>query len=659
MRERYGAGCRHGTRRSLLALLWAMFTSQGMGTAISVEVLPAGTASDTTPDPFTFGNRNGVATGTLVTSNAITISGIDGPAPLTLSGVASRSYSVNNGPFVKIAGTVNAGDVIRLRLMSAGTASTARTATLTVGGVSATWRVRTGATDTTADKFTFATRQNANVDSNVTSPGIVVSGINAPAPIAVSGAKRSSYSVNGGPFVTRAGTVNDGDSVRVRHTASAQLLTESMTVLLIGGARGTFTSVTRDTRTYQEGSSVYLERRVEDDIQRVGMRLDWGSSIVEVSLNGTNFVNASDPGREIQLALYDARDSYVVCGSCEPVSTVWGWNPVQGGDTWVHGSPTAEHRLNPNSIYIRSLPLEWYPDDKGGGPDMAVASDVQFEQWVTAATGQAGGFKVHSRITHLGNDRHRATDQEIPAVYCNVDYEIFESYAGSFPWTNDATSSTTWPDLGINGDMHGAAVTTERWGACVDSMGVGMTVYVPQAYPRASGFHVPGSPGANGYGTNYFKLFTVFDIDASAVIESDFYILPGDFRVARSAIYDLRHVSTSDFLDPDSAFDTPAEGEQISGAIPVAGWAWDNDESQGGYVASVKVFVDGTLVGPADLHQPRPDVAEAIVGTPPDTGYILELDTTAYVNGHHQVRVVVTDFNGNSVGVTHRVTIAN
>jgi hypothetical protein len=330
---------------------------------------------------------------------------------------------------------------------------------------------------------------------------------------------------------------------------------------------------------------------------------------------------------------------------------------VQGGDLWGHGSPTVEHRLRPNSIYIRSIPNQWYPDNKGGGPHAAIAGDVQFEQWLTPVSGQPHAFKVHSRITHFGNDRHRATGQEIPAVYCNLAYDTFESYAGSSPWTNDGTSSTTWPDLGTGN--HGAAVATERWGACVDSMGVGMTIYVPQAYPRAAGFHVPDDPAYPGSGTNYFHLYTVFDIAAGAVIDNDFYILPGDFRAARSEIYDLRNVVTSDFCDPDGAFDGPAEGEQVSGTIPVFGWAWDNDASQGEHVASAEVFVDGHSVGLADLHQPRPDVAQAVLGTPMDTGYVLQLDTTAYANGPHQVRVVVTDFNGNAVDITHQVTVAN
>ena len=35
------------------------------------------------------------------------------------------------------------------------------------------------------------------------------------------------------------------------------------------------------------------------------MQTAWGGSIVEVSLNGENFVNAHDAGREVQLAQFD------------------------------------------------------------------------------------------------------------------------------------------------------------------------------------------------------------------------------------------------------------------------------------------------------------------------------------------------------------------
>jgi hypothetical protein len=388
------------------------------------------------------------------------------------------------------------------------------------------------------------------------------------------------------------------------------------------------------------------------------MRLDWGSSIVEISLNGANFVNAWDTGREVQLSIWDASD----IRPCSPEENdFWcgtGWSPTQGGDLHVHGSPTVEYRLRPDSIYIRSLALEWYPDNKGGGPDAAVPSDVQYEQWLTPVKGQSRAFKVHSRITHLGDDHHRSAPQEMPAVYCNLGFDSFVSYAGTSPWTNDATSSLTWfnPDTGS-----GAAtgVATERWGACVDLMGVGMTIYVPHAFPGVAGFRHGDDPGAPGSGTNFFRFDTFFDTPARAVIDSDFYILPGDFRMARSAIYELRHIATTDFVDPQLAFDAPAQAEQVSGTIEVAGWAWDSDDSHGGYVDSVSVLVDGQFVGSADRHRPRPDVAEAVPGAPHDTGFVLELDTTAYVNGPHSIRVVARDHGGNAVGVTHRVTIAN
>ena len=155
------------------------------------------------------------------------------------------------------------------------------------------------------------------------------------------------------------------------------------------------------------------------------------------------------------------------------------------------------------------------------------------------------------------------------------------------------------------------------------------------------------------------RLDVPFDHPAGAVIEGDFYILPGDSRVARGEIYELRHVATADFTDPQGYFDVPAEAEHVSGTIDVAGWAWANDDSHGGYVASAEVFVDGKSVGLADLHIPRPDVAQAVPGTPADAGYVLQLDTTAYANGPHRVRVVVTDFGGNSIGNTHQVTFAN
>ena len=58
-------------------------------------------------------------------------------------------------------------------------------------------------------------------------------------------------------------------------------------------------------RTFQSGSLLYVESSSGADIARVGMQTTWGGSIVEVSLNGENFVNAHDAGREVQLTRHE------------------------------------------------------------------------------------------------------------------------------------------------------------------------------------------------------------------------------------------------------------------------------------------------------------------------------------------------------------------
>jgi len=60
---------------------------------------------------------------------------------------------------------------------------------------------------------------------------------------------------------------------------------------------------------------------------RIGLETAWGGSIVEVSLNGTNFVNAHDTGREVQPAFYDGNAQYDPCAGC---TGVFGWDPVLG-----------------------------------------------------------------------------------------------------------------------------------------------------------------------------------------------------------------------------------------------------------------------------------------------------------------------------------------
>ena len=51
-------------------------------------------------------------------------------------------------------------------------------------------------------------------------------------------------------------------------------------------------------RTYQSGTRLYIESGNTVDVARIGLETTWGGSIVEVSVNGTEFVNRHDTGRE-------------------------------------------------------------------------------------------------------------------------------------------------------------------------------------------------------------------------------------------------------------------------------------------------------------------------------------------------------------------------
>lgn len=98
------------------------------------------------------------------------------------------------------------------------------------------------ATDTTPDAFTFTDQTSVALNTTITSAAITVSGINSPSPITVS---NGTYDINGsGSFTSSAGTVNNGDTVRARHTSSALNSTPVNTQITIGGVSDTFTSTT-------------------------------------------------------------------------------------------------------------------------------------------------------------------------------------------------------------------------------------------------------------------------------------------------------------------------------------------------------------------------------------------------------------------------------
>jgi Bacterial Ig domain len=383
-------------------------------------------------------------------------------------------------------------------------------------------------------------------------------------------------------------------------------------------------------RTYQMGSRLYLASGNSTDTARVGLETTWGGSIVELSVNGTEYVNRHDTGREVQPAF----------------RSPWNlnWNPTLAGDGNDRGTALIDQVVDADSIYIKAKPLQWIPGAFGGGPGQPIAGDMLVEQTVTAVKSSPHTFKVHYKVTHLGTDYHGTGGQEFLAVYTNRDYATFVSYAGPKPWSNDNPSVMQFPLLG---SPNPPVTVTERWGALVDKHNMGLTVYAPASGAVYIGFvasdpALPGGPDDNS--TNYFAALPDWTIAPGLVKEADFYLIGGDYHAARSIVYRLHDsLPPEDVSAPVETLDQPSAGETIGGVVPVSGWAFDDTE-----VSKVEILMDGALQGIATYGQPRPDVATAYPNLAPvNVGFSYSLATAKFPNGPHALNVRATDTSGN------------
>ncbi len=115
--------------------------SGGLYPDISVLKLAVGSEpDDTIPNTFSFIDQNNVAQTTVITSNTISITGINAPAAISVSG---GEYRVNNGPWLNTPSTVTNGQNVSVRLTSSADLNSTTGVILSVGGISDTFSVTT------------------------------------------------------------------------------------------------------------------------------------------------------------------------------------------------------------------------------------------------------------------------------------------------------------------------------------------------------------------------------------------------------------------------------------------------------------------------------------------------------------------------------------
>jgi len=97
-------------------------------------------------------------------------------------------------------------------------------------------------TDNIPDSFHFSDKINIQPSTQTLSNSITVTGINTPTTISINNGE---YEVNGsGTWLTTNSTIQNNDTVRVRHTSSSINSVTVNTILTIGGVSDTFSSTT-------------------------------------------------------------------------------------------------------------------------------------------------------------------------------------------------------------------------------------------------------------------------------------------------------------------------------------------------------------------------------------------------------------------------------
>lgn len=235
-----------------------------------------------------------------------------------------------------------------------------------------------------------------------------------------------------------------------------------------------------------------VEVRAEDAMSfldngkiRLGIDLGLGGAVTFLACDGgENVVNNFDHGRQVQMSFYSGPVPFAA-GDKQPAGH-WkhlGWNPIQAGDDFGHGSRVLEHRNDGHSIHVKCVPMQWPLD--------GVPGDCTFESWL-----ELDGIcvKARARLNNARSDKtqYPARLQELPAVYANAPFHRVVSYLGDRPFTGEAISDVPKP-TGNHPWSHWQG--TEQWSALLDDRGFGLGLVTPGRVSFTGGF--AGKPGPN------------------------------------------------------------------------------------------------------------------------------------------------------------------
>ncbi len=380
-----------------------------------------------------------------------------------------------------------------------------------------------------------------------------------------------------------------------------------------------------------EGRTLYLD----SESVRVGVDTRWGGAIRELWFEEHNLVNNYDGGRLIGVAFYDSEQ---LPASSHPNDT--GWNPTPS-DMYNHANPPLETSFDGTTLYLKHRYLQWFPNDKGGGPSQAIPTDIVVETWLRFFS-DPQIVELRYRLTNTGEDKHAVHAQEFPFAYIRTPYSRYVTYDGGRPWEG---ADVITHDIPMDREAGGLSIASEHWAGLVNAEGKGLVLWAPNSYANFSYKHFNNTgPAEND--SLYLLPRTFLEIDASESIETTTYLLAGDWRWAREQIYTLNEsLRFPDGMDPFGFIDAPAPDEELSGSIKVSGWAIDDRD-----LDRIVIRADGETLGEATYGQPRPDVEQRYPGLPgaPNYGYSFTIDAGLLDPGEHTLTAIAVDGSGNT-----------
>jgi len=250
---------------------------------------------------------------------------------------------------------------------------------------------------------------------------------------------------------------------------------------------------------------------IENGSVRLGVDLNLGGAITWLSKSGgENIVNSWDLGRQIQMSIYSGPVPFAVGGK-KPAKH-WehlGWNPIQAGDDFGHGSRTLEHTNDGRRMHTVCTPMQWPLDN--------VPAECVFETWLEL-DGSAVKMRCRVRNSRADTRQYPARPQEMPAVYLNAPFHRVVSYTGPRPFTGDAIREIPRPAVNPHAWSNWRA--TERWSALVNDQGWGLGLWNPSCLDFGGGFAGKTGPNdARSAGTGFVTAQSVEILDHNIEFE--------------------------------------------------------------------------------------------------------------------------------------------